>query len=101
MTQFEAMKTKVNSPEEVTPQKLLQEEDNHQNTRQSIPIYTVKIIYKSGAIHEFDCKSFEMEGTIGIGTAIIKFEPLSDNNAPIDIGLDEVAAIWQVGVREE
>jgi hypothetical protein len=84
------------SSEEVTPQQLLQlgEAKEHQNTRQREAIYTIKIIYKSGAIHEFDCTEFERTETH------INYKSYG-SNFPLDIGIEDIAAIYQVGVREE
>lgn len=71
-------------------------------TEEKRTIYTIKIIYKSGAIHTFDCYKFDVSGTLGADTNYdIQWESVDANNAPLYIGGADIAAVWQVGIREE
>lgn len=58
-----------------------------------IPIFTVKIIYKSGAVHTFETTKFTVKG------GSYHWENVDNNNKPVVIGVDEIAAVWQVGCR--
>ena len=58
-------------------------------------IYTIRVVYKSGYTHDFDVESFSItNGTnyTWIGT--------SDQNKPIRLGADDVAAVWQIGTKK-
>jgi len=57
-------------------------------------ITTIKIIYKSGATHEFDVYTFEITRSYG-GDTSMKWEAVSDDNKPLLIGVDEIAAVYQ------
>jgi hypothetical protein len=59
-----------------------------------IPIFKIKIIYKSGATHEFEVYEFSLKN----GT--YSWRPVDDRNKPIELGGAEVAAVWQVGYRK-
>lgn len=61
-------------------------------------VFKIKIIYKSGATHEFEVTDFSYEETSG--GKRVKWDPYSIENQPLSIGLEEIAAVWQVGVRE-
>lgn len=56
--------------------------------------YLVRIVYKSGNIQEFWVKSFSIE------RGVYTWENSDEIHRPIDLGASEIAAIWQVGVRE-
>ena len=57
-------------------------------------VFKVKIVYKSGATHEFDAYEFKVvRGTF-------HWTPCSDQNKPILIGVDDIAAIYQTGYRK-
>lgn len=59
-----------------------------------IPVYTVKIVYKSGHVHLFDVTEFSYQnGSYQWATYDVQ------RNRPIDLGGPDVAAVWQVGVR--
>ena len=55
-------------------------------------IFTIRIVYKSGYTHDFDVYDFK------IGSKF-SWETVDPNNKPILIGVDDIAAVWQVGVR--
>jgi hypothetical protein len=57
------------------------------------PIFKIKVIYKSGAVHVFETYRFTLRGDT------IEWVSVGDHNAPIRIGGPEIAAVWQVGVR--
>jgi hypothetical protein len=54
-------------------------------------VFTVRIVYKSGYTHDFDVFSFSKEGRR------YNMEFADPVKRPIDLGADEIAAIWQVG----
>ena len=56
-------------------------------------VYKVRIVYKSGYTHTFECTDFEMTNNQ------ITWKSVSERNRPIKIGFDEIAAVWQVGYR--
>jgi len=58
-------------------------------------IFTIRVVYKSGYTHDFDVYSFKVSG------GNYQWEHVDDDNKPIILGADEVAALWQVGHREE
>jgi hypothetical protein len=58
-----------------------------------IPVFKLKVIYKSGAEHTFEVYKF----TVKDGT--YTWWPVSDHNKPIVIGATDIAAVWQVGAR--
>ena len=58
-------------------------------------IFTIRIIYKSGYAHDFDVYDFKFGGGNWEWTAV------SDTNKPLRLGVDEIAAVWQVGHRQE
>lgn len=57
-------------------------------------VYTVRIVYKSGYTHDFDILDFEIVGQKYTWT------PCDGQNKPLLLGIDDIAAVWQVGVRE-
>lgn len=60
-----------------------------------IPIYKIRIVYKSGYTHDFEVTEFNYShGKHANWTHV------SDQNKPIVIGLDEIAAVFQIGVRK-
>lgn len=61
-------------------------------------VFKIKIIYKSSATHEFEVTDFSYEETSG--GKRVKWDPYAIENQPLSIGLEEIAAVWQVGVRE-
>lgn len=57
-------------------------------------VFRVRIVYKSGYTHDFECTNFT------ISKNEVKWESVTDSNRPIRIGLDDIAAVWQVGQRK-
>ena len=57
------------------------------------PVYTVRVVYKGGYAQEFDVLNFKVKGNN------YSWEAASIKTRPIVLGADEIAAIWQVGVR--
>jgi len=58
-------------------------------------IFMIRIVYKSGYTHDFETYNFKIED------GRYSWEPVSIDNHPLLLGADEVAAVWQVGVRDE
>lgn len=58
------------------------------------PIFTIRIVYKSGYTHDFECYSFELNKREAT------WEPADPTRRPILLGLDDVAAVWQIGVKQ-
>lgn len=54
-------------------------------------VFTVRIVYKSGYTHDFDVYSFNEDGRRYV------YEAADPVKRPLDIGVNEVAAIWQIG----
>jgi len=59
-----------------------------------VPVFTIRIVYKSGYTHDFECTTF----TIDQGT--YSWEAISNANRPILLGNGEIAAVYQVGTRK-
>lgn len=55
-------------------------------------IYMVRVIYKSGKTQDFEVKS------LTVTPDKIEWESVNDCR-PVKIGFDEIAAVWQVGIR--
>jgi len=58
-------------------------------------VFKVRIVYKSGYTHVFECTHFEMADR-----QIIWECADTKNNRPIKIGVDDIAAVWQIGQRK-
>jgi len=54
-------------------------------------VFTVRIVYKSGYTHDFDVFSFTKNGRR------YEYEPADSVKRPLELGADEIAAIWQIG----
>lgn len=57
-------------------------------------VYRVRIVYKSGYTHDFECTDFTISGSK------VSWESADESNRPIKIGLDDIAAAWQIGTRK-
>ena len=57
-------------------------------------VFKVRIVYKSGYTHDFECTDFEMT------ESKVTWKSVSERNRPIKIGFDEIAAVWQIGHRK-
>lgn len=62
-----------------------------QTTQIKRDIFTVRIVYKSGYTHDFDVYNFKKEGRR------IEYECADFVKRPLDLGNEEIAAIWQIG----
>lgn len=58
------------------------------------PVFVVRIVYKSGYTHDFEVTSFSIKN----GTSF-QWTMTGDTNRPVLIGADEIAAVWQLGVK--
>lgn len=58
-----------------------------------VPVFKLKVQYKSGTVHTFETYSFTISG--GTWT----WDSVSQENKPLLLGIDNVEAVWQVGVR--
>jgi hypothetical protein len=54
-------------------------------------VYTVRIVYKSGYVHDFEVTNFEFTGTT------YEWAAASDSNRPVEFGGSEIAAVWKLG----
>jgi hypothetical protein len=57
-------------------------------------VFKLRIVYKNGYTHDFECTDFE------ISSNQVKWGSASQRNRPIKIGVDDIAAVWQVGTRK-
>ena len=59
-------------------------------------IFKIRIVYKSGYVHDFEVYSFTIKnGEYSWRSA----DPL--NNTPIALGVDDIAAVYQIGMRKK
>ena len=58
-------------------------------------IFKVRIVYKSGYTHDFEVYSFTVKGNN------YTWESVNVDNKPIVLGADEIAAIYQIGMRKK
>jgi len=65
----------------------------------TITEYKLKIIYKSGAVHEEWFEEFEYQ-LDAEGKINVSWTPATGIKRPVVIGVDDIAAIWQVDARE-
>ena len=54
-------------------------------------VFTIRIIYKCGVTHDFDVYSFTKNGRR------YEYEAADSVKRPLELGADEIAAIWQIG----
>ena len=60
-----------------------------------VPIYNIRIVYKSGYTHDIEVYSFSITDDRYEWTSV------SESNKPIILGVGEIAAIYQIGVRHK
>lgn len=60
-----------------------------------VTIYKVRIVYKSGYFHDFEARKFSI-----VPGKSIEWEHADNDNRPLWIGFDDVAAVYQVGYRK-
>jgi hypothetical protein len=58
-------------------------------------VFTIRIIYKSGATQDFECTEFSIKDGLYSWTALGDVKPLM-----IGLVSDQIAAVWQVAERE-
>jgi hypothetical protein len=61
-----------------------------------IPVYNVRIIYKSGYFHDIEMLSFSY--TPGEKA---KWEVEGESKRILSLGIDEIAAVYQLGIRKK
>jgi hypothetical protein len=58
-------------------------------------VYKVRVVYKGGHVQDFECMDFT------ILRDEMRWEAASaDGVKPLKIGVDDVAAVWQIGTRK-
>ena len=57
------------------------------------PQFKIRVVYKSGYTHDFWVWSFSRTGET------MTWESVTDKNKPLVLGIDDIAAVWQVGTR--
>ena len=55
--------------------------------------FRIRILYKSGNSHEFWCTKFN------ISNGTWEWHAVTQSNYPIQLGVDEIEAVWQTGGR--
>jgi len=60
------------------------------------PVYNVRIIYKSGYYHDIEMLSFSF--TPGENA---KWEVASNSKRILSLGIDEIVAVYQIGIRKK
>jgi hypothetical protein len=60
-----------------------------------VNIFTVRIVYKSGYTHDFDVTKFTIKGSTYV------WESANDSNKPIQLGANDIVAVYQVGMRKK
>ena len=67
-------------------------------SKKMVPVFTIRIIYKSGATMEFDCFKFNVKKD---GSRVTySWQQADEVLGPIELGANDIAAVWQVGHRE-
>ena len=56
-------------------------------------IFTVRIVYKGGYVHDFEVLDFSVKG------GSYSWNALSETNKPLQLGADEIAAVWVISKR--
>lgn len=57
------------------------------------PQFQVRVVYKSGYSHDFWCNSFTRKGDT------YTWDAVDVDNRPLNIGVDDIAAVYQIGSR--
>lgn len=60
-------------------------------------VFTVRIIYKCGYVHDFECIKFKV--TTSPNRVDVSWTNADPHHNPMMMGLDDVAAIWQISNR--
>lgn len=56
-------------------------------------VYKVRIVYKSGYTHDFECTEFTISKTE------MSWDSANKKHRPLKIGIDDIAAVWGIGER--
>lgn len=59
-----------------------------------VTVYKVRVVYKSGYTHDFEATRFDVKG------GSYSWDNFANDNKPIQLGADDVAAVWQLGYRK-
>ena len=57
-------------------------------------IFKIRILYKSGYTHDFECTHFEVTND-----GKYTWKAYDQHNRPVVLGVDDIAAVWQLGYR--
>jgi hypothetical protein len=57
------------------------------------PVFKIRVVYKSGYTHDLEATKFS------VNNGRFSWEGVPAANSPLMFGADEVAAVWQLGVR--
>lgn len=58
------------------------------------PVFKLRVVYKSGYTHDFEATKFKI-----VPGREAEWTPARHHNKPIHFGIDDVAAVWQLGHR--
>jgi len=61
-----------------------------------LPVYTIRLVYKSGYTHNFEVYTFSIDDN-----NTWKWSAVSKRNSPVAIGITDIVAIWTIGVRKK
>lgn len=64
-----------------------------------VNVFTVRIIYKNGYVHDVDCLEFEVRGKQSVTS--VSWTMADPGHQPLAPNVDEIAAIWQLRVRKK
>ena len=56
--------------------------------------FLARIVYKSGYTHDFWCWNFSIKNGVNYS-----WESVHETNKPLQLGADEIAAVYQIGHR--
>lgn len=59
------------------------------------PVFNIRVVYKSGYTHDFEVTEFKISPTE------CSWKLDNPSNTPLRLGIDDVAAVWQIGVRHK
>jgi len=58
-------------------------------------VFKIRVVYKSGYFHDFEVYKFNVKD------GSYSWESVNDQNKPIQLGADEIAAVYQIGTRQK
>ena len=56
-------------------------------------VFKIRVVYKSGYVHDFETTRFKVDN------GSFSWEGVPAANSPLMFGANEVATVWQIGVR--